>query len=158
MSFIPPVLSTTNRPNCCHPSAPLKDAVFSSADIKRDLSACKMRAECAAIVNLRSDRIVANDIVTNTLMVTQLLQPPPALGNFAGTGDQSAFQVTAIDTWEVFPAAILSWSIDGMANQAITEAVSEEGSSVLTSKYKHWSEDPFLFDDESVTWPRMTAK
>lgn len=118
-STIPPVLFTA-RPVFCQSGIPLKDAAFSSADIKRNLSTAKIRAECAAIVNLRSDRITAEDIFTNSLTVNQLFQASPPLGNFEGSGDLLPFVVTTINTWEVLPAATLSWVIDGNANNIVT--------------------------------------
>ncbi len=78
---------------------------------------------------------------------------------FSDSGPAGTYRVFETRAYTPATYYYMEWlPIDGTANQAITEAVSEEGSPVLTSKYKHWSEDPFLFDDESVTWPRTTAK
>lgn len=110
---IPPVLPT-NRPSCCHPSFPMKDAAFSSTSVNKSLSACKMRSECATIVNLRSDRIIAEDVVVNVLTANQVIQVPPPMGNFIGTVDGMPF--ASGTTWSPIDAANLSWSADGIAN------------------------------------------
>ena len=78
---------------------------------------------------------------------------------FSDSGPAGTYRVFETRAYTPATYYYMEWlPIDGTANQAITEAVSEEGSPVLTSKYKHWSADPFLFDADSVTWPRTRAK
>lgn len=119
MSSIPPIaLSRGGAGNpCCQPSAPPKDAKYTSAEIKTN-NVCKLRSECATIVNLRADRIVAEDVTVNTLIVNNIVQPSLAAGDFVGAGDGLQFQIATGEEnlWVILPAATLSWSVATMAN------------------------------------------
>lgn len=150
MSSIP-IISGNTRPSCCHPSAPLKDAVFSSADIKKNASTCRLRAECAVVVNLRSDRITAEDINTNVLVVNQqLIVPPPPIGNFEGSGDSNPFSVTGpeVNTWVVLPDVSLSWIVDGLVND-----ITSSGNTLVFNRDGYYSLSLNLNYTLSITTP-----
>ncbi len=116
---IPPIALTRGGVGnaCCQPSAPPKDAKYTSAEIKTN-NVCKLRSECATIVNLRADRIVAEDVTVNTLIANNIVQPNLAAGDFVGAGDGLPFQIAdgEENIWVILPAATLSWSVATMAN------------------------------------------
>jgi hypothetical protein len=101
MNSLIPILFGNTQPFVCHPSVHLKkDGALSSADITRHLASSTLRAECAAIVKLRRDRIDALDIPENTMMVNHIV-PPMGMGNFEGLGDGRDFNAAVGSTWEV---------------------------------------------------------